>query len=285
VRLTQPSTASPPALSAAAIALVDGHVHVHDCFAVPRFLDMAAANLAAAAQALDLPAAPVGCLMLAESHGVDAFGHLAGTAASGAWHLDPTAEAVSLVARRQGALPIVLIAGRQIVTREGLEVLALGTRATFADGQPLAAALAAVMAQDALPVVPWGVGKWQGARGRLIADLLGRGRDRPLFVGDNGGRLGLAPQPKLLATAQSRQVPVLAGSDPLPSPRQIAKVAGYGFVAEVSLDAHAPFAALRSYLEPLATSPRTFGRLERLPGFVRSQIAMQIQKRKRPRND
>jgi hypothetical protein len=258
---------------------------VHECFELPCFLDMAAANLAAAAQALGLAAAPVCCLMLAESHGVDAFGRLAGgTVASGAWRLDPTAEAVSLVARRPGALPLVLIAGRQIVTREGLEVLALGTRATFADGQPLAAALAAVMARDALPVVPWGVGKWQGARGRLIADLLGRGRDRPLFVGDNGGRLAFAPPPQLFATAQSRQVPVLAGSDPLPSPRQIAKVAGYGFVAEVSLDAHAPFAALRSYLETLATSPRTFGRLESLPGFVRSQIAMQIQKRKRPRN-
>lgn len=285
MRLTHRAETSAPALSAGAITLVDGHVHVHDCFDVPRFLDTAAANLAAAAQALGLRAAPVGCLLLAESHGVDAFGRLAdGSAARGAWQLDPTAEPVSLVARRQGALPIVLIAGRQIVCCEGLEVLALGTRATFADGQSLAAALAAVSVQDALAVVPWGVGKWQGARGRLIADLLGRDRDRPLFVGDNGGRLGLAPRPKLFATAERSRVPVLAGSDPLPSPDQVARVGGYGFVAELCLDLRAPFAALRRYLEGLEASPRTFGRLEGLPGFVRSQVTMQIQKRGRRRN-
>ena len=187
-----------------------------------------------------------------------------------------------MLARRQGALPIVLVAGRQIVSRERLEVLAIGTRATFADGRPLDEALAGVMAADAVAVVPWGVGKWQGARGRLIAHLLERDRDRRLFVGDNGGRLGLAPRPKLLARAERRRVPVLAGSDPLPSPAQLAKVGGYGFVAEVDLDAHAPFAALRGYLEGLQTSPRTFGRLESLPGFVRSQVTMQVQKRCRP---
>jgi hypothetical protein len=78
-------------------------------------------------------------------------------------------------------------------------------------------------------------------------------------------------------------VPVLAGTDPLSLPGQLAKVGGYGFVAEVALDNQAPFAALRGYLEGLEASPRTFGRLETLPGFVRSQVAMQVQKRYRPR--
>jgi hypothetical protein len=265
-------------------ALVDGHVHLHDCFEVPGFLDAAAANFALAATRLGLPGNPTGCLLLTESQGVDHFAGLAdGMAATGSWRMQATREPVSLVAQRPGALPIVLVGGRQIVCREGLEVLALGTRATFADGQPLDEALAGVIAQDAVAVVPWGVGKWQGARGRLIAALLDRDRDRPLFIGDNGGRLGLAPRPKLFARAQSRRMPVLAGSDPLPSPDQLAKVGGYGFVAEVDLDANAPFAILRGYLEGLEASPRTFGRLESLPGFIRSQVAMQIQKRYRPR--
>jgi hypothetical protein len=272
------------AMPARAACLVDGHVHLHDCFAVPDVLDAAAANFAAAAKSLGLPRQPTGCMLLAESRGVDQFARLAdGTAACGAWRVSPTAEPVSLLARRPGAMPIVLVAGRQIVSRERLEVLAIGTRATFADGRPLDEALAGVRAADAVAVVPWGVGKWQGARGRRIADLLERDRDQPLFAGDNGGRLGLAPRPKLFARAQRSGVPVLAGSDPLPSPDQLAKVGGYGFVAEVDLDAPAPFAALRGYLEGLATSPRTFGSLESLPGFVRSQLAMQVQKRLRQR--
>ena len=271
-------------MPAAAATLVDGHVHLHDCFEAPDFFDAAAANLAAAARRLGLPGEPAGCLLLVESQGVDRFARLAdGTVATGAWRVSPTEEPVSLLAHRPGALPIVLIAGRQIVSRERLEVLAVGTRATFADGRPLDEALAGVMAVDAVAVLPWGVGKWQGARGRLIDELLEQRRDRPLFVGDNGGRLGLAPRPKLFARAQRRHVPVLAGSDPLPSPGQVAKVGGYGFVAEVDLDAKAPFATLKGYLEGLEASPRTFGRLESLAGFVRSQVAMQVQKRYRPR--
>jgi hypothetical protein len=271
-------------MPAGAATLVDGHVHLHDCFETPDFLDAAAANLAAEARGLGLPGQPTGCLLLVESRGFDRFAQLAdGTAATGAWRVSPTEEPVSLLAHRPGALSIVLVAGRQIVSRERLEVLAVGTRATFADGLPLDEALARVIAADAVAVVPWGVGKWQGARGRLIADLLERERDRPLFVGDNGGRLGLAPPPKLFARAQRRRVPVLAGSDPLPSRGQIAKVGGYGFVAEVDLDAKTPFATLRGYLESLEISPRTFGRLESLPGFIRSQVAMQVQKRYRPR--
>ena len=267
-----------------AVSLIDGHVHLHPCFEVPAFLDAAAANLAAAAKRIGLARQPTGCLLLVESQGVDQFARLAeGSAATGAWRVSPTAEPVSLVARRQGASPIVLIAGRQIVSRERLEVLAVGSRAAVADGLPFEETVAAVMAAGAVAVVPWGVGKWIGARGRQVADLLDRDHERPLFVGDNGGRLGLAPRPKPFARAEGRHMPVLAGSDPLPWPAQISRVGSYGFVAEVDLDAPAPFAALRTYLERLATSPRTFGRLESLPGFVRSQVAMQMQKRDKPK--
>lgn len=269
---------------AGAVALVDGHVHLHDCFEMPRFLDTAAANFAAGARKLGLSAEPAGCLMFVESQGVDRFAQLAeGALPTGRWQLSATHEPVSLVARRQGGPPLALIAGRQIVCREGLEVLALGTRATFADGLPLEEVLERVTAQDALPVVPWGVGKWQGARGRLVAGLLERVRDRPLYLGDNGGRLRHMQRPPLFARAESSWVHVLAGSDPLPFPAQLSKVGGYGFVAELALDQEAPFAAIREYLDGLEASPKSFGQLESLSGFIRSQLAMQIQKRGRPR--
>jgi hypothetical protein len=271
-------------MPAVSVALVDGHVHLHDCFEVPRFLDVAAANFAAAATGLGLPGEPTGCLMLVESRGVDNFARLAdGTASTGAWRVESTREPVSLVAHKETGAPIVVIAGRQIVCSEGLEVLALGTRATFADGQALRDVLELVAAAGALPVVPWGVGKWQGARGRLIAGLLQDGPVQPLCLGDNGGRLGLAPRPRLFARAARRRMWVLPGSDPLPFAGQLAKVAGYGFVAEVALGREAPFATLKGWLDRLEASPRSFGRLETLPGFIRSQVAIQLQKRYRPR--
>jgi hypothetical protein len=265
-------------------ALVDGHVHLHDCFEVPRFLDGAGGNFAAAAAGLGMTTAPTGCLMLVESSGVDNFARLAdGTASTVPWRVEPTREPLSLVAYKHGGSPIVVIAGRQIVCREGLEVLALGTRATFADGRTLRDTLGLVAAEGAIPVVPWGVGKWHGARGRLVAGLLRKSPVPRLYLGDNGGRLGLAPRPKLLARAAPRRMCVLPGSDPLPFASQLAKVAGYGFVAEVALGCEAPFATLKTWLDRLEASPRPFGRLETLPGFIRSQVAMQMQKRYRPR--
>ncbi len=262
--------------------LVDAHVHLHDCFGATAFLDTAAANFAAAARALGLEATPVGCLMLTESEGVDHFTSLAqGRASIGTWRVSATDEPVSLIARRDNAAPIVLIAGRQIVCREGLEVLGLGTRATFTDGLPIREALQRVAAEQALAVLPWGVGKWHGARGRLVADLIAA-RPVPLYVGDNGGRPALAPEPKLFAVAERAGIRVLPGSDPLPFAAQLAKVAGYGFIADVALDQANPFATLRGAIDRHDGRLRSFGRLETVTGFIRAQVAMQIQKRRRP---
>ena len=72
------------------------------------------------------------------------------------------------MAIRPGTLPVLVIAGRQIVSAERIEVLALGTRTQIPDGQPLAATIDAVRADGALAVLPWGFGKWWGARGRMV---------------------------------------------------------------------------------------------------------------------
>ena len=270
-------------MTTASRVLVDAHVHLHDCFDVPAFLDTAAANFAAAARTLGLDSTPPGCLMLTESRGVDRFASLAGgSVATGPWQVSPTDERVSVIARRHDGAAIALVAGRQIICREGLEVLALGTCANFADGEPIRDVLKRVGALQAMAVMPWGVGKWHGARGRLVAELIRQQPVQPLYVGDNGGRLGLAPEPRLFAVAQSAQIPVLPGSDPLPFAAQLTKVAGYGFMADAALDQTTPFATLRGYIDHHRASLKRFGRLESLAGFLRSQIAMQIQKRRGP---
>jgi hypothetical protein len=264
--------------------LVDAHVHLYDGFAAGAFLDAAAANFAAAARALRLPADTPGMLLLAESQGVDAFSQLAnGSRPAAPWRLEPTAEPVSLLASGPAGPPLALVAGRQIVTAEGLEVLALGTRARFADGQPARDALAAVLATGALAVLPWAVGKWTGRRGALIQELLQDLLTARLYAGDNGGRLAWWPRPRLLAQAERCGRPVLPGSDPLPLPAEVSKPGRYGFVAEVNLDRRGPFAPLKQWLDAQTTSPRPYGRLERPLVFVGHQIAMQVRKRGRRR--
>lgn len=52
------------------------------------------------------------------------------------------------------------MAGRQIVTAEKLEVLALGTDLDIDDGRPIREVLSLVTENGGLPVIPWGAGKW-----------------------------------------------------------------------------------------------------------------------------
>jgi len=267
----------PDALSEAspAILFVDAHVHIHGCFACERFFDAAAANFAQAKA--DLPAGGdvYGAIMLTEGADDDRFEALAnGGAATGAWQIAATSEAVSLVASRPGVPPIFVIAGRQIATAERLEVLALGTRARPPDGSPLSETLAVLAASDALAVIPWGFGKWSGRRGRYLTRLFAEPAGSPLYAGDNGGRPGAFLRPKLLAFAEGHGKLVLPGTDPLPFPGEIGKVGRYGFVAELEFDRTRPFASLRRWLERQQTSPRTYGRLEGLWTFLDRQMRL-----------
>jgi hypothetical protein len=207
-----------------------------------------------------------------------AFAARAGGAARDGWSFRATAEAESLLACRDGGAVLGLVAGRQIVTAEGLEVQALGTMVTFPDGEGLDATLDRVRAAGAVAVLPWGFGKWSGRRGALVEARIREGGAGDLFLGDNGGRLAAGPRPRLLDLAESRGLVVLPGSDPLPIPGQERRVASFGFVLDGPVDADRPAESLKAGLRGLAASPRAYGRATGLAPFVRNQIFMQLRK-------
>ncbi len=280
--MAQRSTPGPSAMPPVSHVLVDGHVHLHEGLEVPAFLDAAAANLTAAKPA-GLAADAIGCLLLTESKGVDQFARLAeGMAATGEWQVSATAEPVSLIARRPGALPIVLVAGRQIICRERLEVLALATRAEFDDGLPLRDTVAAIQAAGALAVVPWAFGKWWFGRRRVLEDLLRTVRPGDLFLGDNGNRARLSPPPAPFRAAAEKGLWILPGSDPLPLPAAADRAGSYGFVLEGRVSESHPARDVVRLIRQQRAQPRTFGRREALAPFVRNQIAMQLRKRQGP---
>jgi hypothetical protein len=279
-----PSSSASVGTQATTIVLVDAHVHLHECFVPSAFLAAAAANMANAARALGLPATTPGFLLFTESSGVDAFSGLAtGALATGEWRIERLSETVSLRATAENRPPLGLISGRQIVTAEGLEVLALGTRKTFPDGEPIHTMLTAVDDAGAIAVVPWGFGKWTGRRGRILLDILQEQGGPCVHLGDNGGRpIGwLRPPPFAIAEARGRRV--LSGTDPLPFAAEVAKPGRYGLVAGIALDWSAPFASLKRGLETCDTSFGTYGRLENPMMFVWRQAAMQVVKRRRRR--
>lgn len=262
-----------------ASVLVDAHVHVHPGFARDAFLDAALANFRREAAELGLRDEVLGCLLLAEMGPARWFLRTrSGEEGTGAWRFEQTDEFESLVAWR-GDERLLVIAGRQIATREGLEVLALACDVGVPDGLPFGETLHRVRACGALPVLPWGFGKWWGKRGRLVAGALERRGSAPLFLGDNAGRPAVGSSPRLFLEAQARGVAVLPGSDPLPLPWHASRAGSYGFLLEGGLDEERPAADLRRRIRELREGPRAFGRLAPLPRFVRDQVAL---RRRRP---
>ena len=262
--------------------LIDAHVHYHACFDRRRFFDSAWRNLERASQHLSCPGLFLGCLLFTESaadHYFREFQGEAGAPSKNGWSFHRTSEDCSLFAKDHRGETLLLVAGRQIVTAENLEVLAIGTPQVFTDGRAIRDVVREVSEAGAVGIVPWGFGKWWLRRGRIVRDLIENPPTVGIFLGDNAGRLRLSPRPKAFHRAESRGIFVLPGSDPLPFPSATDGAGRYGFRLEAELDSARPAATLKEALGQLASPPAIFGERESLPGFCRSQIAMQLRKR------
>jgi ubiquinone/menaquinone biosynthesis C-methylase UbiE len=222
------------------LTAVDTHVHLYDCYPVAAFLDVARDNFAAAARVG--PDAVDGVLMLADPAGADSLERLrrfqdrpAGERRG--WHIEETGEPISLRARRDDGAALLLVAGRQVITAEKLELLALGTVAPIADGEPLPDTIERAQTTGALPVVAWGVGKWLGRRGRLLQSQLNADPDS-FHLGDNGGRPWFWPRPAIMRAPHPR--PLLAGSDPFPFLHDLERVGRHGLLLDGPLSPTQP---------------------------------------------
>jgi hypothetical protein len=267
------------------MVLVDGHVHVHACFDVAKVFDAAADNFAASARALAVRGDYDAVLCLVESRGerfldgvrTRRIGRV-WRGSHGFWEAEETAERETLVVRC-GGRRLVVVAGRQLVTRERLEVLAIGTIAPLPEGEAMETTLAAVHDAGAAAVLPWGVGKWLGARGAVVARVLADPKWRHVLLGDNGNRLERGPEPAHFTSARRAGRAVLPGSDPLPLPGEEARVGAYGFAVDATLDPLRPARALLELLKS-GSSYVVFGRREPLARFVGNQVALKLKSRR-----
>ena len=258
------------------LPLVDAHVHIYGCFQPTEVLDSAAANFKRAAVSWPQDGPSAGMLLLSESAGHHWFAEqaAAGGAELGGWRLSLLAEESVTLAARRGDEMLYIVAGRQLVSEEGLEVLALMSSAQLPDGLPLRRLLEEVAAAGAVAVIPWAVGKWLGRRGRLLTALLEDAAAPAFYLGDNGGRPLFWRNPGHFRRAARAGIPVLPGSDPLPLPGEATRVGSYGFALPgLRLDARRPADSLRRGLHQGAMV-RPYGALEKPLRFFRKQLAL-----------
>jgi len=261
--------------------LADCHVHLHDSFDLAEFLDAASDNFHKIVGPPQETGGPVGTLLLAEPRRQRGFARLREGCGSG-WTVQPTAERLSLLAQK-GPIVLAIIAGRQVVTRERLEVLVLGTDAELTDGEPIERTLEIADATGGVTVLPWGVGKWSFGRGRVIERLLGRTSSAPFCVGDNGNRPALLGTPRLLRRARELGKIVLPGSDPLPLPGHVRRAGKCGVFLECLPDLERPARQMVSLLRGLESQPPIFWQAEPLLQFAVSQVLIRIPRKSGPR--
>jgi hypothetical protein len=267
-------------------AVVDAHVHIHGCYDIDEFFDHAYRNLSRArGRAADAPSAFY--LMLTECADDNYFDALRQRARGAAhagdglrlqrWAVTATSEDESLVVS-EGGRRLILVAGRQVACKEGLEVLLLGTTGRFQDRRSIKDVLAEGAALGVPQVIPWGAGKWFFGRARLLSQLVRTNRGPLFFLGDEGGRPAFWPYPRHFREAAALGVRDLPGTDPLPFAHDIEKVGRVGFSMALDFNEGTPARSLLGALREGKPFER-FATLEPPGRFVRNQLAMQLRKR------
>ncbi len=269
---------------------IDAHVHIYPEFDREVFFKAVFANFLAASKREHISTENSYVLALAESRDNDVFLSLYQDAAPftavSEQQSDPdavkiykTEESDSLLIR-MGEHTISLVAGRQIISKENIEVISLLSLAKHTDREwPLEDLVKIVAENGGIAVIPWGVGKWFGERGKVVKKCIESSHDFPLFVGDNGNRPSFWPVPSLFPTAEEQNVPLLSGSDPLPLVSHGNRAASSGtLLLNGQISCNHPGASLRKQLvQPC--EKREFG--ERLGSirFVFEQFRMTILKK------
>lgn len=269
--------------------LFDVHVHVYDCFSLQNFFDSAVKNFKNETRKIGIDADFQAIIVLTDWLKENWFQYFIESIENNKmayqkdienWSFHRTKENISLVARRTDGESIFIVAGKKIITSENLEVLALATQMAFDVGIPLVTILDQIKKYDAIPVIPWAVGKWIGKRGRVIKDALDKTTEPDYFLCDNGNRPYFWPRPTFFDYAEKKGIRVLAGSDALHFASEACRVGSFANLTHGTIDPDYPAMELKKMIRNPNTRIRTYGKLEKPVRFFRNQLAMQLLKRK-----
>lgn len=267
---------------------IDAHVHIYDCFDLDIFFDSALANFQTTAERNGFKNRPFSSLLLlTEGSSCAWFQQMVtrmGTdrnidTPTKRWTLSMAEEALSLTACRYDSpgKKICLVAGRQIVTAENIEVLALFCTTRIDEGLSLNETVETIRQANGLAVLPWGAGKWLGKRGKILQDFVAGYEKKGLFLGDNGGRPRFLPTPTLFYLAREKGISILPGTDPLPLPHEATRVGSFGFFMDPHLlDLNFPARSVRDLLLTGKQALSPFGQLQNFRSFFTDQLRLRF---------
>ena len=225
--------------------VADTHIHLYPCYDTALALRRLVSSLTGAAAHDDTAAA-----FLTECQGQHVFRDIQENRLQlGELSAKPTAEKEAMAVLDRGKPVLYLFAGRQIVTAERLEILALGMLEDgIADGGSATNVVKAVLSSGGVPAISWAPGKWLGRRGKTVQALIERFAPAELLIGDTSLRPTVFREPALMRWARSKGLKVVAGSDPLPVPGEEAYMGVYRSILAAPFDPDNPVTSVRAAL-------------------------------------
>ncbi len=258
----------------------DTHVHIYNCYPLDRFLDAALHNFFSIAAETGHGEHNNYALLLTETKADCWFQRARGQKQEiGDWQITAHEADSAVVIAKKGDESMSIIAGRQVVTSERLEVLMLLSDALISDGLSLRETVYGISQVGGIPVIPWGFGKWSGKRGEILDAFLADDVQVPFFLGDNGGRPAILAEPRQFRQMQARGVPILPGSDTLPLPHDLCRVgcSGVQMPGDFS-DTEKPSEHMRRLLVEKPTVIKPFGQRLAASAFMKNQLLLRLKR-------
>lgn len=235
-----------------AMVVADMHVHLYPHFDIPLAIRHLIRNLRRISGVLQTQTDANLFLLgfLTESQGINFFRHLQNDPQenqNSGIEIQTGPETETITIRAEATGDIRLIAGRQIVSCERLEILALAMRAEIPNGLPANEIIRQTLESGGIPVLAWAPGKWFFKRGQLVRSLLQQWGAK-LMIGDTALRPTCWPEPRLMRDARKHGSSILPGSDPLPLAAEEKRLGQYGLIYRGIFDPAFPAASMRKAL-------------------------------------
>ena len=228
--------------------IVDCHTHLYPHYDLRQAFASALVNFRKAETQAGVRSTPRRALLLTERHDCNFLAELQrGTLSVPNFEIQRAAEDGVLLVRSNLGDEFFLVAGRQVVSAERLEILALLFEGRIADGTNAEEVIKEINRAGGVAVVNWAPGKWMFGRGRRVAELIEQFGDQ-IALGDTALRPSLWPEPSLIKLGQKLGLKVLVGSDPLPLFGEERRLAALNLVFGRGFDPARPRSSLREVL-------------------------------------
>ena len=234
--------------------IIDGHVHIYPVYSLPFALRSGINNLKSLLCGLTQDVSSQDTYMvwlLAERYDCNLFNELKGENAELKRHgvVVYPSERETLVVESSKKITLFIIAGRQVVTKERLEILSFFNNVPWKDYKySIHEMIQNVQDSGGMPVINWAPGKWSFSRGRVVEAVINRYAPDKILICDTPLRNTLLPLPRLMQKARGLGVKIIGGSDPLPFAGEERYIGSYGSFIKGIFDPEYPATSLRSLL-------------------------------------